>query len=105
MGKSTNVECEDNFARATSSRAYMRGKTHMMSTMCAKHYTSEVKEVWRKSFPTQQKKREAIANAEGARQAVFRRPGPDWRVQADNALHTWSRHTRHRHTRSKHKKS
>jgi hypothetical protein len=42
MSKVTNVETETNFARASSSRAYMRGKQHDSSTMCSKHICSEL---------------------------------------------------------------
>lgn len=41
--KSTNVELENNFARSSSSRAYLRGKRHAASSMASKHLISELK--------------------------------------------------------------
>ena len=41
-GRSTNVEVEDNFGRASSMRQFLRGKTHLASTMATKHFSAEL---------------------------------------------------------------
>lgn len=41
--RTTNVQLENDFSRATSSRAYLRGKRHSASTMTCKHVLAEIK--------------------------------------------------------------
>ena len=41
--KSTNVELENNFARSSSARAYVRGRKHTTATLSCKHILSELK--------------------------------------------------------------
>eukprot|EP00438_Fugacium_kawagutii_P002505 Skav232494 [mRNA] locus=scaffold3757:91032:92048:- [translate_table: standard] len=41
--KTSNVELENNFARSSSSRAYLRGRRHSSATMSVKHLISELK--------------------------------------------------------------
>ena len=41
--RTTNVQLENDFSRATSSRAYLRGKRHSASTMTCKHVLAEMK--------------------------------------------------------------
>ena len=41
--KTTNVELENNFARSSSARSYVRGRRHNTSTMISKHILSELK--------------------------------------------------------------
>ena len=43
LNKVTNVEIELNFARASSSRQYLRGNSHGAATMTAKHVACEIK--------------------------------------------------------------
>ena len=43
LNKVSNVEIELNFARASSSRQYMRGNAHDASTMAAKHVAAELR--------------------------------------------------------------
>ena len=43
LNKVTNIEIENNFARASSSRAYCRGKPHGVATMCSKHTLAELR--------------------------------------------------------------
>ena len=40
--KTNNIQCEDNFARASSARQCMRGNAHASSTMASKHVSGEV---------------------------------------------------------------
>lgn len=42
--KTQNVELENNFARASSARAYVRGNRHSSATMCCKHVASDIHE-------------------------------------------------------------
>lgn len=42
-GKTSNVELELNFARASSSRSINHGRGHNIAAMCAKHITAEIK--------------------------------------------------------------
>ena len=48
--KVTNVEIENNFARASSSRQYLRGKRHSSGTMVSKHILQELKQQHLKSL-------------------------------------------------------
>ena len=41
--KTSNIEIETNFARASSSRMAMRGRSHTIPSMTAKHVVSEIK--------------------------------------------------------------
>ena len=43
IGKTTNVELENNFARSSASRSYLRGNRHSASTMALKHLVAELK--------------------------------------------------------------
>jgi hypothetical protein len=40
--KVTNISCEDNFARASTTRQYMHGNFHHISTMTSKHCAAEL---------------------------------------------------------------
>ena len=41
--KTTNVQLENDFARATTSRSYLHGQRHCASTMASKHLLAELK--------------------------------------------------------------
>jgi hypothetical protein len=49
LNKVTNVEIENNFARASSSRSYCRGRSHDASTMACKHFLAELIHVHKQS--------------------------------------------------------
>lgn len=51
--KVSNIEIEDNFARASSSRCAMRGRNHNASSMTAKHVTAEAKLMLRRQVESQ----------------------------------------------------
>ena len=66
--KITNVEIENNFARSTSARAYLRGQRHCAATMSCKHLVAELKQQHLKSLDgdkqskSRKRKRDAAAD-------------------------------------------
>ena len=46
----TNIQCENNFARAQSAKQATRGRSDHSSQLCAKHILAEVKALHRKDF-------------------------------------------------------
>ena len=40
--KTTDVECENNFARSSAARSFMKGKKHESATMACKHISGEI---------------------------------------------------------------
>ena len=67
--KVTNVEVETNFARATSARAYMRGRKHGSGTMACKHVLAEMVHQHCLAFPPKRRRQLGNSKRRSARRA------------------------------------
>ena len=61
MSKSSNVEVECNFARASSARQAMRGRCHLSSTMSSKHILAELTHLHHMQHPPKKSSKQPMA--------------------------------------------
>ena len=90
-GRTTNIACEDNFARASSMRQFLRGRAHSVASMACKHVAAEFQHIHGCEVRKQLTKK-----AEATRAARSSSDGISVESESKPRATTWTEFVKHR---------